>query len=469
MGLPTLREQVCLLLGLAAGTALTLMAQSLRGKRGRQGKTDSPPHDAKPQNTLALARRVTACKPLPIKVIAAEVSAKVLEGKKIVNMSQGVPCLPIFEESARAMTELIDGGRLPYSAVPGINSVREACAHFVNDAYGLPARFAPEHVIVTAGGIQACHLALGLVLERPDDVVLATVPAYPLYQMEAAYYGATFAPMAVGDGRAAPTPQALVEAFEQHRQAGRQVRAVILCAPNNPTGAVLSSEEAQALAAVLEAEMTTRGGQFIVLLDEVYIGIESGAHVSLLQAASPALARRICLVLSASKGLGAMPGARAAWVTCADPALVLHMAKLQSCGSGNASTVSQVGLGAALDHCRSSPRVLAHVRDYYLARTRKVAEGINALGRKHGMPLPLCAAPAATFYVWADFSQARGVANDKLIFERLLDLGVAVIPGSAFCMAAERKLVRLSCAQDSFAAIDLALSCIDIALGEWVA
>ena len=72
---------------------------------------------------------------------------------------------------------------------------------------------------------------------------------------------------------------------------------------------------------------------------------------NLLQHASPRLAQRICLVLSASKGLGAMPGARAAWVTAPDPELITHMSKVQSAATGNASTISQAGLEAALQHC----------------------------------------------------------------------------------------------------------------------
>jgi len=368
------------------------------------------------------------------------------------------------------MTALIRSRSLPYSAVPGADSVRATCAQFVNQAFGMKDRFAREHVIVTAGGIQACHLTLGLVIEEPADVVIATLPAYPLYQLETAYFDGTFAPVEASEGSAAIEPEVLSSAFAMHRRQGRQIRAIVLCSPNNPSGAVMSLSEARAVAGVLEAEMAlepegSRG--FLVLLDEVYIGIEQGGHKSLLQVASPALARRICLVLSASKGLGAMPGARAAWVTCADPELVLEMTKIQSCASGNASTISQAGLGAALQHCMHSPHVLAEVRDYYAVRTRKVAEGLNALARKHGLRRPVCTVPSATFYVWADLSQVGGVQNDRQIFGRLLQLGVACIPGSAFAMEPKRKLVRLSCAQDSLAAIDKALGCFDAALAEW--
>ena len=164
-----------------------------------------------------------------------------------------------------------------------------------------------------------------------------------------------------------------------------------------------------------------------------------------------------------------MPGARAAWVTCADASLVAQMAKLQSCGSGNASTIAQVGLDAALTHCMSDHAVLGGVHAYYAERTRLVAEGLNALACKHGLPAAVCAVPEATFYVWADLSALPRVGSDTAIFRRLLELGLAVIPGSAFSMPPERKLIRISCAQDSLAALRRALACLDQAMGEWAA
>jgi aspartate/methionine/tyrosine aminotransferase len=185
----------------------------------------------------------------------------------------------------------------------------------------------------------------------------------------------------------------LTAAFEEQRRAGRRVRAVVLCTPNNPTGACLSVGESKALCKCLEAELV-RGEDFVVLLDEVYVffvvllsvaptnffqrvlfythiaptrvaklvvsscqieqttggfrcaymhivllasypsivrylGIERAKHVSILQHATALLARRLCLVLSGSKGLGAMPGARVAWVTCMSAGMIEAMAKTQ--------------------------------------------------------------------------------------------------------------------------------------------
>ena len=116
----------------------------------------------------------------------------------------------------------------------------------------------------------------------------------------------------------------------------------------------------------------------------------------------------------------------------------------------------------------SSPCALSEVRDFYLERTRRVALGLRTLAAKHSLPsLAACTAPPATFYVWADFSSCAGVESDTLIFQRLLALGVAVVPGSAFSVPPELRLVRLSCAQDSLDALDAALAAIDLALGEW--
>jgi aspartate/methionine/tyrosine aminotransferase len=244
------------------------------------------------------------------------------------------------------------------------------------------------------------------------------------------------------------------------------VRAVVLCFPNNPTGAVMTLAEARALAAALEAELDAeeaRGGGFVVLLDEVYLGIEGSAHVSLLQVASPRLARQACLVLSASKGLGAMPGARAAWVTAGDPALIGEMVKVQSAASGNASTISQAGLEAALTHCLREPQALSDVSEYYLQRATLMATRLNQLGLAHGLGA-LCTIPRSTFYVWADFSRLDSVQTDLEIFERLLDLGVAVVPGSAFSMEPEARLLRFSCAQDDLDDLERAVSVIDRAL-----
>ena len=110
----TVREAACLSIGLLAGATVVLLTRR------------------RPRRVARLTRRVNDCKPLPIKEIAAMVANKISGGAKIVNMSQGVPCLQTFRPCENEMIALISGRSLPYSPVPGIDVVRATCVRPCN-------------------------------------------------------------------------------------------------------------------------------------------------------------------------------------------------------------------------------------------------------------------------------------------------------------------------------------------------
>eukprot|EP00411_Alexandrium_monilatum_P079823 CAMPEP_0175629872 /NCGR_PEP_ID=MMETSP0096-20121207/72722_1 /TAXON_ID=311494 /ORGANISM="Alexandrium monilatum, Strain CCMP3105" /LENGTH=123 /DNA_ID=CAMNT_0016935281 /DNA_START=212 /DNA_END=579 /DNA_ORIENTATION=+ len=118
------------------------------------------------------------------------------------------------------MAEFVASGRLPYSDVAGLASVRATAASFVNHFYGMGRTFSAENVIITAGGIQACYVTMALMVERGTDVVLSSLPAYSLYKAQTCY------------------------------------TASWSCAPpNNPSGRSLDEAEAAALGEVLDEEL----------------------------------------------------------------------------------------------------------------------------------------------------------------------------------------------------------------------
>lgn len=174
-------------------------------------------------------------------------------GNRIINLSQGVPCLPIFEQAAKAMEALLRKRMLPYSNVAGFAHVRDVAAEFVNHMYfgkgntnADKMTFDAENVIITAGGIQACFDTLALVLESEEDVILSTLPAYSLYQSQATYFGATFDTVKTSrDNGFKLTVKELRVAFAKQEESGKCVRAVVVCTPNNPTGACMTRREAR--------------------------------------------------------------------------------------------------------------------------------------------------------------------------------------------------------------------------------
>ena len=259
------------------------------------------------------------------------------------------------------------------------------------------------------------------------------------------------------------------------------VRSVVLCFPNNPCGTTLSAEEARGLADFLDAQLGLfPSADFSLVLDEVYLGITApDAHHSLLSYASPRLLRNTLLVLSVSKGLGAMPGARAGFMAVFDLAAVPQLVKVQMACTANAASVSQVGLAASLQHIMDHPQALQETYNYYATRTAFCVNRLNEIGAKYFKPVTVAAAaaadgsssssssssastqqvavhPSGTFYVLADFRGwvGPGLEDDRAIQVLLRDqyklsagrVGLACVPGCAFALDSKLKLIRFSCA-----------------------
>jgi len=442
---------------------------------------------------------VAAARPLLIKQIAAETAALVSGGATILSLAQGTPNLPLFAQASEKMIALIEKGSLPYTDVAGLAAVRDSCARFVRERYTLPAHAAAltgANCMVTAGAAQAVYNALALsVGSSPADVVLSPLPAYGLYQHQCSILGAQFEPIPTQKERGfKPTAEEIEQAFAKHAVTGADgqqrcnVRSLVLCFPNNPCGTLLSAAEAQAIAAaldrVLERLYPASGAEdFSLVLDEVYIGIHAtGQHHSPLTYASPRLLRSCFLVLSASKGLGAMPGARAGFLTAFDASLIGECTKLQMAVTANASLVAQVGLQASLEHVLEAPEALSAVHEYYRERTALCVERLNAIAAKYfpsaadGTPVTVARQPEGTFYVMADFGAWPGMQTDRQIQEFLRDqyklsprrVGVACVPGCAFALRAEDKLVRFSCAVEK-PVLEAALEVIEEAVQAHVA
>jgi len=441
---------------------------------------------------------VESAQPILIKQIAAETAALIKQGAKILSLAQGSPNLPMFPSAMTAMQTIIGSGSLPYTDVPGLESVRETAAAFVRAHYKLPAH-APAinagNVIITAGAAQAVYNCLALSVGCKDDVVLSPLPAYALYEHQTNVLNGTFDVIETrGENTFKPTVADLEAAFAKHTHAstdetGRMtkrchVRTIVLCFPNNPAGSTLSEEEARSIADFLDQKLEQHPeANFSVLLDEVYIGTTApGQHHSILSYASPRLLRNCMLVLSASKGLGAMPGARAGFLTCFDASVVPHCVKLQMACTANASIVSQHGLAASLQHVLDHPAALPSVNDYYSARTAFVVRRLNEIGAKYfptdetsGKSNPPVAHPShGTFYVFASFAGWIDGPADDLTIQRLfrdqyktsVGVGVAVVPGCAFRMETKLKLIRFSCAAE-MEVLEQAMNIIETAIKEY--
>lgn len=347
-------------------------------------------------------------------------------GVDVVDLTVGEPDFPTPEPVREAAKRAIDEGNNFYTPVGGYSDLREAVSRKLSRENGLDY---PASRVMVSNGAKHCIANALLALVDPGDRVLIPAPHWVSY--------AELVKLAGGLPVSLPTlasegyklqPAALEAAL------GGPVRAkaIILCTPSNPTGAVYSRDELAGLAAVLERSPGTW-----VISDEVYEHIDYvGTHAS--PASIPSLAGRTVLVNGVSKAY-AMTGWRIGYLAGPE-ALVKACIDLQGQMTTNASSIAQRAAFAALE---SGTSLIGGMLEAFRRRRSLVVTGASAL------PGFTLVEPEGAFYVFPDVSAhfgarfgGRVMAGSDDFADFLLDEArVAVVPGSAF---GEDRCVRIS-------------------------
>jgi aspartate aminotransferase len=363
---------------------------------------------------IRLAERVDAIS--PSQTIAMNEGARRLAaaGKDVIDLTLGEPDFPtpgpILEAAIAALRE----GYTRYTSVAGMPELRVAIAAKLLRENGL--EYTPDSIVVSCGAKQSLSLLIEALVGRGDEVVIPS-PCWVSYVDM----------VKLAEGRPVVVPTLASEGYKLSPEAleaaiGPATRALILCSPSNPTGAVYSREELAGLVAVLD-----RHPQVFLISDEVYERIDySGKRAS--PAAFPSLEGRCAVVNGVSKAY-AMTGFRLGYLA-ASPWLAAACAKLQGQSTTCAAGVSQRAALAALG---SDPRLVTDMVDAY-ARRRDLV-----LGRLARLPGISVFPPEGAFYV---FPQVRGLEawksapegrRSSAVSAWLLDKAlVATVPGLAF-------------------------------------
>ena len=362
----------------------------------------------------ALAR----IKPSPTMAITALARDLRGEGRDIVSLSAGEPDFDTPDHIRAAGKAAIDRGETRYTSPEGIPELRAAIA--AKFARENRLAYAPDQVIVTAGGKQALFNALVATLNPGDEVVIPA-PHWVSYPDMVRLAGGT--PVIVESGLATGfriTPRALDAAITP------RTKWVILNSPSNPTGAGYDAERLRALTGVLLAHP-----HVWVMSDDIYEHIVYPPFVFASPAEiEPRLSPRTLTVNGVSKAY-AMTGWRIGYA--AGPRdLIRAMATIQGQSTSNAASISQWAAVAAL----TGPR--DHILDAARAFRRRRDLVVGMLNRAPGIECPM---PEGAFYVYPSVAgligtatpEGRVIATDEDFCRELLEAeGVAVVFGAAF-------------------------------------
>jgi N-succinyldiaminopimelate aminotransferase len=350
--------------------------------------------------------------------IFAEMSALALETGS-VNLGQGFPDTDGPAEVAEAAIAAIRAGRNQYPPGWGVPELRQAVAAHQKRFYGLDVDLAGE-VVVTTGATEAIAAAL-LGLVDPGDEVVALEPFYDSYAACIAMAGGVRRPVTLRP------PDFRLDVDALHAAVNDRTRLILLNSPHNPTGAVLSRAELEAVAALaIERDL-------LVVTDEVYEHmVFDGEHIPI--STLPGMAARTLTISSAGKTFS-FTGWKVGWATGPAPLVraVLTAKQFLTFVSGAPfQPAVALGLGLGDDYFDG-------LRDSLQERRDHLCEGLRAIGFD-------VFDPRGTYFVTTDVRPLG--YDDGVTFCRELPhrVGVVAIPEAVFYDDAEagRPLVRFA-------------------------
>ncbi len=323
------------------------------------------------------------------------------ERDDVISLGVGEPDFSAPWAARTAAIDALERGKTSYTANRGRRDLRQAIADHV-ERYGLDYE-ADEEIIVTAGASEAIDVAMRA-LVNPGDTVAIHQPSYISYVPGVVFAG--------GEPLSVPTQaeNGFVLTYDDLERAGAaDAEALMLCYPNNPTGATMSRDQ---LAEVAEF---AREHDLFVLSDEIYAALTyDGEHTSI--ATFPGMRERTVVFNGFSKAY-AMTGLRLGYAL-APPETITAMNRIHQYSMLSAPVTAQY---AALEALRSCDDSVNEMHDEYNRRRRFVLSRFEEMGLE-------CFEASGAFYAFPDCG-----GDDEVFAEELLkEQGVAVVPGSAF-------------------------------------
>lgn len=334
--------------------------------------------------------------------------AKQLQAKdpEIVNLSGGEPDFDTPVKIREELYRQVGAGYTHYTVGPGLPELRERIVKKLKEENG--CNYSPDGVIVTPGGKFAVYLTVRS-LVNPGDEVMYLEPAWVSY------------PSIIEASNARPVPVRLpresnyritLEQLEQY--VTDKTRLLIINYPNNPTGRVLSRQEAD----VLE-QFLLRHPDLLLLADEIYERITYAGNENVSMGSYPSVADRVITMNGFSKSV-AMTGWRIGYLATT-PEIKNVMYKLfqhtVTCVSGFVQKSAVVALDCTQE-IEEMRRSYEHRRDLFVGGLNEI-EGVE------------CTIPEGAFYAWVKFD-IPGLDSEGVCEFILKNAKVVGVPGVAY-------------------------------------
>jgi aspartate aminotransferase len=348
--------------------------------------------------------------------VDAKAKALKAAGEDVIGFGAGEPDFPTPEHIVEAaVVAAKDPRNHKYTPAAGLPELREAIAEKTTRDSGYPAD--ASQVLVTNGGKHAVYASLAALVD-PGDQVIVPSPYWTTYPEAIKLAGGSTVEVFAG-------PEQGYKVTVEQLQAAltERTKALMFVSPSNPTGAVYSPEETQAI-----GRWAAEQGLWVIT-DEIYEKLTYDDVPFTSIASVPELADQVVILSGVAKTY-AMTGWRVGWMV--GPAdLIKAATTLQTHLTSNVANVCQ---RAALAAITGPEEPVQHMREAFDRRRSTIVEKLNRIA---GFETPV---PQGAFYAYVD---ARGALNRDIdgstptstaeLAELILEKAkVAVVPGEAF-------------------------------------
>ncbi len=349
----------------------------------------------------------------PSPTLAVDAKAKALKaaGEDVCGFGAGEPDFDTPEFIKEACAEALRAGQTKYAPSSGIQPLREALAEKYRTFNKIPG-VTPSQIVVSPGGKFSCHLSI-MAVTSPGDEVIIPAPYWVSYPEMVKLAGGKPVIVAATDATGFKITPAQLEAAITPR-----TKLLILNSPSNPTGAVYTRKELEAL---VEVALKNR---LWIMSDEIYelLTYDGAQHHSIASFSAEAAA---CTITT---GGFSKPYAMTGWrlgALAAPPALANAIGDLQSQMTSNATTFAQFGALAALRQPEKAHAALSAMLAVFDRRRLRLLDGLRAL------PGVTCYRSEGAFYLFPNIT-GTGLTSAQFCDRALSEQKVAIVPGHAF-------------------------------------
>lgn len=361
-------------------------------------------------NPPSLSTWASSIAPSPTLAVDAKAKALKAAGEDVCGFAAGEPDFDTPEHIKEACIAALKSGKTKYAPTPGIEELRKAIVEKYEADYGL--KYTAGQVVVSPGGKFSCYLAI-LAVCSPGDEAIIPAPYWVSYPEMVKLAGAVPKFVLADDTTGFKLTAAALEAAITPR-----TKLLIINSPSNPTGALYTRAEMEALVAVALKH------NLYIMSDEIYehLVYDGAKHVAPATFSKEAEARTI--VVSGFSKTYSMTGWRLG--TLVGPsAIAKAAAELQSQMSSNATTFAQYGALAALKEKAKTQAALQQMLTAFDRRRKFLHAELNKI------PGISCLLAQGAFYLFPNISKF-GLSSSDFCTRLLEQQKVAAVHGSAF-------------------------------------